>query len=313
MTNPLFMITGCPRSGTTLLRRILDAHPDIAIGPKYRGILRRYERREGLTPEGFVTSEMAERGKNFRFLAPGEFADIVRRALAGPGPVHYGELVSRVLDRYAELHGKTYVGHKVGATGHNTPGRVRLIPALHGIFPEAKFVHIIRDGRDVALSVTGWRKGPALAERFPTWAHDPYTTAAVWWEWQVRGKRADAALLPSGRYAEVRYEQLVGDPGRTCAELCAFLGVRYDERMLRFHEGREVDDPALDAKHAWRPVTSGLRDWRTQMTRADQELFEAAAGGLLDELGYARAFPAPSAQAREHAARVRASFEAAVS
>jgi hypothetical protein len=81
--------------------------------------------------------------------------------------------------------------------------------------------------------------------------------------------------------------------------LCQFLGVPYDDAMLRFHEGRERTEPNLDAKKAWRPVTQGLRDWRSQMSQQDVERFEAATGDLLDELGYERAVPNPVAEALE--------------
>src|SRR5262249_27511497 len=86
--------------------------------------------------------------------------------------------------------------------------------------------------------------------------------------------------------------------------LCAFLGVPFDERMLRFHEGRTVTAPGLSAKEAWLPITPGLRDWRTQMTAGDLERFEAAAAPLLDELRYPRAVPHPPAEALGRVAQV---------
>jgi hypothetical protein len=58
--------------------------------------------------------------------------------------------------------------------------------------------------------------------------------------------------------------------------------------MLKFHEGRMRNQPGLDAKEAWLPITSGLRDWRFQLEDSEIELFEAAAGDLLEELGYKR-------------------------
>ena len=62
----------------------------------------------------------------------------------------------------------------------------------------------------------------------------------------------------------------------------------YADTMLEFHEGRTKTKPGLDAKRAWLPITSGLRDWRSEMPTEDLERFEAAAGDLLDELGYER-------------------------
>jgi hypothetical protein len=80
--------------------------------------------------------------------------------------------------------------------------------------------------------------------------------------------------------------------------------------MLGFHEGRTRDDPELDAKKAWRPVTPGLRNWRTEMPDAELERFEAAAGELLEELGYPRGAPSPGSDAVESAALARRSFAA---
>lgn len=58
--------------------------------------------------------------------------------------------------------------------------------------------------------------------------------------------------------------------------------------MLRFHEGRSQTDPRIEADHTWRPIIPRLRDWGSQMRVEDIERFEAAAGDLLDELGYPR-------------------------
>src|SRR5262249_22139790 len=93
-----------------------------------------------------------------------------------------------------------------------------------------------------------------------------------------------------------------------CKELCAFLGLAYEGAMLRFHEGRTKTKPGLDAKKAWLPVTPGLRDWRSQLASADVERFEAAAGDLLEELGYPRAFPRPSPEVMKQTARIREHF-----
>ena len=82
----------------------------------------------------------------------------------------------------------------------------------------------------------------------------------------------------------------------------------YHDAMLRFHEGRTKNAPGLDPKEAWLPVTPGLRDWRTQMPAPKLERFEAAAGDLLDALGYPRAYKDPSPAARQRAAQVRDQF-----
>ncbi|MFQ5797041.1 MAG: sulfotransferase [Candidatus Bipolaricaulia bacterium] len=309
MTNPFLFIVGCPRSGTTLLKRIVDAHPQIAItghGPK---IIRWFERREGLTPEGFITPELAEKGPILKFMSPQEFSGLVRQMLDAGRPISYASLISHMLDRCAEARGKRFVGHKAMSTGHKVRSRVRQIPTLHSLWPQAKFVHIIRDGRDVCLSVMDWRKAGSLAEGFATWTEDPVTTAALWWGWQVRLAREDGSALGPELYCEIRYEALVIHPEAECRALCAFLGVPYNGAMIRFHEGRMKTDPGLDAKHAWLPPTPGLRDWRKQMPPEDVERFEAAAGDLLDELGYPRGAQDLSPKTVEYAAQFRGRFD----
>jgi hypothetical protein len=180
---------------------------------------------------------------------------------------------------------------------------------LHTLWPAAKFVHLIRDGRDVCLSLIEWkRKAAKLAKRYPTWADQPVATAAMFWERHTRAGRESGGKLGQALYHEVRYEALVAQPEQECATLCAFLGVPYEPRMLRFYEGRTRAESGLDAKNAWQPITPGLRNWQTQMPAADVERFEATVGDLLDELGYPRAVPHPGAEALEHAARIHEAF-----
>src|SRR5262249_49351538 len=150
-------------------------------------------------------------------------------------------------------------------------------------------IHLIRDGRDVALSATNWkRKAGRLASLFRTWGEDPVTTAGFWWEWHGRHGREAGHRLGADSYYEIRYEGLVANPAHECMQVCDFLGLSFHEGMLRFHEGRTRAEAGLDAKNAWQPITSGLRNWRADMEAADLQRFEGAAGDLLDELRYPR-------------------------
>jgi hypothetical protein len=137
---------------------------------------------------------------------------------------------------------------------------------------------------------------------------DQVSTAAVWWEWQVRLGREDGGSLAPKLYHEVRYEALVSEPAKECETLCSFLDLPYDDAMLKFHEGREKADPNLDAKKAWRPLTFGLRKWSEQMPAEALERFEASAGDLLEELGYPRACPPPPEEKLARAVRIREPF-----
>ncbi len=285
--NPYVFIVGCARSGTTLLQRLINAHSQIAITPESHWICRLFKQDRGLTQEGVVTPELIPlllEDLNPRFVRLNIGQEELLKLLASDRPVRYASFISGIFDLYGKAEGKELVGNK-------TPGFVRKIRTLHALWPQARVVHLVRDGRDVCLSMINRplhnvNRGPLY-----TWAQDPVTTAGLWWEWSVK-----------------------------LGALCVFLGLPYQEVMLRFHEGRKRAAPPSDAKHAWlpstedesefrlRPITGGLRDWRSQMPREDLEKFEAAAGGLLDEMGYVRAFPRLRPKRLEDASKIRESF-----
>jgi hypothetical protein len=292
--NPYVFIVGCPRSGTTLLRRMVNAHPAIAITRETHWI-------PELVRDGPVTPELLEALLAHPKFAKLEVDRVELEELAAHG-LSYSAFVTALFDRYGAAQGKRLVGDK-------TPGYVREIPLLHGLFPLARIVHLVRDGRDVALSVVGWeRKTDQFRQRFPIWDESPVTTAALWWRWHVLLGRRAGRELPPGLYHELRYEALVDDPRGECRRLCGFLDVDYDDAMVRFHEGRTRDEPGLSAKRAWLPATPGLRQWRKEMRAEDVEAFEAAAGDALEELGYDRVVPAPGTVTLEHAAAQASAF-----
>jgi adenylylsulfate kinase len=304
--SPWAFIVGCPRSGTTLLRRMVDAHPRIAVLSEVNWLPTVARDPELVSPDGLVRPAllrwlMDRRGLGRYARLPVTPAEL-EALLASDRPLRYADLIGWLFDRYGAQQGKPLVANKtVDHTLH--------VGELAALWPQARFVHLIRDGRDVALSAMGWRRAPKLAARFATWADDPVLTAALWWEWHVRRGREAGARLGPERYREVRYEELVRWPQATCVALCAFLGAPYHGAMVRFHEGRERAGGDLDAKHAWSPPTPGLRDWRAQMATGDVSRFEAASGDLLDELGYPRGCEAPDPGLRARAARLRAAFE----
>lgn len=299
MTNPYVFIVGCPRSGTTLLQRVVDAHPEIAVTQETHWIPRFFDKRWGVTREGWVTTEVIPRLVEH----PGFAAlDISREALVwlvgSRHPLTYSSFVSRIFDLYGEARGKHRVGDK-------TPGYVRRMKTLHALWPRARFVHLIRDGRDVYLSMADRPLEHFKRGVFDSWAEYPAATAALWWELNVRRGRETGKALGPELYYELRYESLTASPREECAKLCGFLGVPYSDAMLRFHEGRIGTPPEAGGKPAWQPITSGLRDWRSQMLPSVVERFEAAAGELLGELGYARAALEPRTEYVETASILR--------
>jgi hypothetical protein len=301
---PYLFIVGCARSGTTLLHRIVDAHPMVTITPEMHWISKRPGADGGrdqplITPE--VVSELADHKRFSQFGMDREDFE----GLLGPGEsVPYREFLGRLFELYGRVREKPLVGNK-------TPSYVRHLPELHGSWPEARFVHIVRDGRDVCLSVLSWKKVGKILGRYATWEEDPVSTASLWWERKVRAGHDAGAALGPGLYHGMRYEELIRDPEGECRALCRFLDLSYDTAMVRFSEGKtrtDLPNAHKRPKRAWLPVTSGLRDWRTEMEVESVERFEAVSGNLLDELGYERAFPEPGPKAMKHAARMRESF-----
>jgi hypothetical protein len=307
--NPYLFIVGCPRSGTTLLQRLVDAHPQMAVTPETHWVPRWFDQRprKGITPDGLATKKFLRKLISHpRFLECGINPVEVRKMIKGKTQVPYDRLISSLYDLYGQRRGKRIVGDK-------TPGYARDLPVLHHLWPTARFVHLIRDGRDVCLSILNWERARNWtseegAARFRTWALDPVGTAALWWEWHVRLAREAGERLGSEFYYELRYESLVAHATDQCRTLCGFLGVPYDDEMVRSYEQRATAGVDQDSKHPWLPITTGLRDWQSQMPPQDVERFEATAGMLLDELGYRRAAPRPRPEELEHAAKARDSF-----
>src|SRR5512145_2276022 len=114
----------------------------------------------------------------------------------------YATLVTRIFDLYGQAQGKRLAGDK-------TPGYVKEIDLLHRLWPHTRFVHLVRDGRDVALSLLEWSRAARNVGRLPTWRDDPISTAAVWWKGMVGRGLASLARLPRGLGNELRYEALI--------------------------------------------------------------------------------------------------------
>lgn len=281
--NPYVFVVGCARSGTTLVQRLLDAHPRLAMMHGTRWIARWFEAERGVGADGCVTAGLVEELiEHPRFgaleIEPPELWALYERTRGAS----YAAFVTALFDRFGERHSKPLVGDK-------TPEYAQSLATLSRLWPTARFVHVVRDGRDVYLSVRDWRKGAA---KWPSWPYDAPGTAAAWWDLNVRLAREAGADLGPRLYHEVRYEELVADPRVACDRMCSFLGIDYDESMLAFHAGRPPRsmsvEPRTDAKRSWLPVTAGLRDWRRDMSRADLRRFETVSGDLLAELGYER-------------------------
>lgn len=289
-------IVGCGRSGTTLVRAILNAHPEVAVpGESYFVVWlgrqrRRYEVAGGFDQGSFL-DDLSGQAWFRRWALPD---DEVRAALADAAPTGFPDAVRAVYGAYARQHGKQRYGDK-------TPIYILHLPLIASLLPEVAFVHVLRDGRNVALSLlnAGW--GPQR------WEH-----AALHWKLQVERGRAAGRALGASRYCELRYEDLLDDPEGQVRTLCRFLGLEFDGSMLRYFEGAASLLSAEPYPHEHEnlrlPPTKGLRDWRTAVTATEIAQFEALAGDLLTDLGYHRATSILTLSTRLHAHQVKTNW-----
>ncbi len=305
-TNPYVFLVGSPRSGTTMLKRMVNAHPLLAITRETHWIPRFYEKRKGVTEAGHVTEGLVDHlFEHHRFEQMKIKRKSLLKILRDHNDLTYANLVTQIFDNYGRRKGKPLVGDK-------TPTYVRKLPLLHQLWPAARFVHLIRDGRDVWLSMQNWRMAAKSAGKFPSWKVDPLVTTALWWKALVGMGRRDGRAIGNGLYREFQYEKLVAQPEAECRELAHFLGLPHVEAMERYYEGRSQTDEQLSTNAAWLPPTPGRRDWRTQLEAHDIEKFEAAAGDLIEELGYERSCPKISDKVRDQVKNIKQQFTASV-
>ena len=274
MTTPFFIV-GFQRSGTTLLRVMLDAHPEIAIPLDVVGLW--WKVRRELDGADHVGPESARRALVERIVrderielwnTPLSVDDLLTDWTTGALP----DLVDAVYRRYAEHRGKRMWGDK-------DPGNMTQIPLLNRWFPGCRFIHIIRDGRGACLSHLGQSFG-----------HSDLMECAESWREEVSWVRQMGDLLGAERFHEVRYEMLVKEPEPVLRDVCAFLGVPYRTEMLRYTEGISANIPE-SKRHIWpligeAPRADNADAWRASMPEATQVCFEKRAGTVLRDLGY---------------------------
>jgi len=284
---PVPFIVGVGRSGTTMLRLMLDAHPDLAIPPETHFVPALIDAiAAGATPEQAAETMTAVRQWGDLHTDPAEVVGRWQRLDAfEPGPA-----LRAFYEIYAERQDKPRYGEK-------TPAYVKSMLKIEGAMPEARFIHVIRDGRDVALS--RWKR--TLGDK------DPAPAGQVAETWQRRIRRAQRHGRKLSHYLELRYEDLVTDTEPNLRRIAEFLALPWDPVMLTYYEHAAErmaemarDLPATAGKptrpgeermqaHAMTrkpPDPSAMYRWKERMSAADVAAFDAAAGELLNELGY---------------------------
>jgi hypothetical protein len=268
-----FFIVGNDRSGTTMLRLILDRGPDAAIPPEsmfltdFADFFERGEPRDTGAATRFM-HEVWNHPKVRLWQLAGEPPEIP----PGLSPADmYRFVVEAPFQAYAAKHGKPRWGDK-------TPHYVHHVDHLLVLWPRARFVVLVRDGRDVALSLRRMPFGPNNA-----WA------AAPWWARGIRAGEAAQEAHPDA-VLTVRYEDLARRPTEHVPRICEFLGLHYSDDMLALEDAdpsRIVPDQA-----SWFPTlfdginTTAVARWEREMSLRDQRVFAAQAGAELARLGY---------------------------
>ncbi len=290
---PFPFIVACGRSGTTMLRVMFEQHPDMAIPPESYFPVSFFRRRERYAVSGGSGVDLVVMAEDLlrheRFLAWRLDPSLVRSRLTGEAP-DFAEAIRRVYALYAEAHGKRRYGDK-------TPPFLMHMRMLAEQFPEARFIHLVRDGRDVVLSL-----------RDQPFAPSSFTGAAEYWSGRVRRARSAGERLGPERYVEVRYEDLVADTETQLRRLCQFVDLEFRPEMLAYRQEDLARIPLTDRMRtsgAARPPGESRRDWRTQMTPRQLAVVEAVAGAQLEAFGYERAARNPGLGARATAAAVK--------
>ena len=273
-TNSPVFIIGCERSGTTLLRAMLNSHPNIAIpyeASSFTGMTpvanpwnHVWNRKEIEDVLEFILTQTKVRYWNL------ELQEIIEKANFGMR-VTYPEILTAVYRAHALKEGKNRWGDKTPVNAFDLP---RIIKA----FPTAKFIHIVRDGRDVYLS---WAKAE--------WArHDLKKAARKWKGWVWSAYRL-AEKLGLSRYMVVRYETLVQNPRTELQKICMFLDEQFSENMLEYYKKQDLipeKDRSFHQLLSKPPEPSRMLAWRKKLTQAESEEFERIAGSILLRYGY---------------------------
>lgn len=245
---------------------MFNAHSEIAIPPESRFITELYAGKNEVEVAPLLDRLAAH--KRFRLWdLP---IESVHRRLDDRTTMPYVEVMEAVYVAYARAQDKQRWGDK-------TPRYIKEMPLLAKLWPEARFIHIIRDGRNVALSYADVPFGPKTVAK----------AAALWAERVSAGINDGRAL--GDRYIEIKYEELVADIESHAKRLCDFIDAPFDVGMLHYTE-RTRDDvmpwAGSNNPNITKPVMTNIRSWEEKMPDDQVAIFESIAGDLLKRLGY---------------------------
>lgn len=280
---PIFVL-GSQRSGTTMLRLMLNNHPNLAI-PHESGFITIYFKK--LPDYG----DLSDRDNARRLLDDVSQHPHVKRGrlIADPNAIlarpikTYRDLVDAIFQTHAAALGKPRWGDK-------TPSYTPDIEIIRSIFPDSKILHLVRDGRDVILS-----------QKSIEWMSGNLPKLVLDWQWKTTIAHKVGAVL-NDDFLEIRYEDLVRHPERILRQVCHFINEPYESAMLNYSEKAKDEVPTESLK--WHrnsiqpPDPSKLNKWKTQLSKSERIIFEQLAGETLDLFGYERENLAPTTASR---------------
>jgi len=276
LLRPMFIV-GCGRSGTTLLRLMLNAHPEVAIPDEsyfIQAMWKAFPSPE-VYPAGMLEKIIGviEHPKRSNYKSWGLDQHVVRQRLRALSEPTHADVLNVVFSAYAQQHGKRRWGDK-------TPSYVETLEIIHRMCPQARIVHLIRDGRAVCESYLRQSFGPRTVTEL----------AKLWVERVERGRRV-GRTLPSENYLEVRYEELVARPEPVLRQLCDFVGLSFDPIMLNHASVAsryvEPEDRQGKHQHSCSPLDASLSgQWKARLPVRQQLLFQGLAGRTLKACGY---------------------------
>lgn len=259
--NPI-IIGGSARSGTTLLRVILDSHQNLYCGP-----------------ESYLFN--AEDNRNSRRMTNlslkfGIPKKIIKKMINQSQCE--AEFIELFFNHLLSLNNKERWVEK-------TPENVRRIGQIFSRFPQAKFVHVIRDGRDVSCSLKHHPKNKLVNGKIvPLNTNKPLDQCIERW---VNDVKLGLNWRMDPRYFEIKYEDLVVSSEQVLRKLFVFLDEPYFKSLLRYHE-RDLNPMGfITSPEAIKPMsTRSFGRWENEFSDNDKILFKQLAGELLIDLGY---------------------------
>jgi len=274
---------GCHRSGTNLLYDMLLSSGGFAI---YRGFLPIYKiliprfgsmknpaHRKKILETWLQSKGFRRTGLNAEELS----ARILNECRTG------GDFIRVVMDAVAR-------SQQVQRWAVYDPDNVLHVERVKHDIPNALFVHIIRDGRDIALSLRKMRGFTPLPwDRNQT---ESLVATSLYWEWMVHQGGANGRKFPAD-YIEIRYEDLITKPHETLGKLGAFIDHDLDyDQIQRASLGRLSETNSSFREEGAKEKLNPLGRWKERLAHADVAAIEATVGGCLQENGYELSLPA---------------------